>query len=143
MSLNPPGQYVTDVNLRARQRLWEYQQPFFDITAWVLDVAGLMSPRDERVLDMGCGNGMYLTELRRRGLDATGCDLSPGMLAAAEPHRPLVNADVTALPFAAASFDVVLAPHMLYHVGDRATAAKELRRVLAPTPHRASRGGSR
>jgi SAM-dependent methyltransferase len=53
------------------------------------------------------------------------------MLAAAESHRPLVNADVTALPFAAASFDVVLAPHMLYHVDDRATAAKELRRVLA------------
>lgn len=131
MSLNPPAQYATDANFRARQRLWEEQEPIFDITAWVLDVAGLASQRHERVLDVGCGNGMYLKELRRRGLDATGCDLSPGMLAAAEPHRPLVNADVTALPFAKASFDVVLAAHMLYHVDDRKTAATELRRVLA------------
>ena len=131
MSLNPPAQYATDANLRARQRLWEEQQPFFDIAAWVLDVAELGSPRRERVLDVGCGNGMYLKELRRRGLIATGCDLSPGMLAAAGPHRPLINADVTELPFATAAFDVVLAPHMLYHVEDRKAAAKELRRVLA------------
>lgn len=27
VSLNPPTQYATDANLRARQRLWEYQQP--------------------------------------------------------------------------------------------------------------------
>lgn len=131
MSLNPPAQYATDANLRARQRLWEEQQPFFDITAWVLEIAGLGSPRHERVLDVGCGNGMYLKELRRRGLIATGCDLSRGMLAAAGPHRPLMNADVTALPFATAAFDVVVAPHMLYHVDDRKTAATELRRVLA------------
>lgn len=131
MSLNPPAQYATDANLRARQRLWEEQQPYFDITAWVLDVAGLGSPGQERVLDVGCGNGMYLRELRRRGRGAAGCDLSRGMLVAAEPHRPLINADVTALPFARSSFDVVLAPHMLYHVEDRKAAAKELRRVLA------------
>lgn len=131
MSLNPPAQYATDANLRTRQRLWLEQKPFFDITAWVLDLAELDSPGEKRVLDVGCGNGMYLKELRRRGVTATGCDRSPGMLAAAEPHRPLVNADVTALPFKAASFDVVLAPHMLYHVADRATAAKDLRRVLA------------
>jgi ubiquinone/menaquinone biosynthesis C-methylase UbiE len=94
-----------------------------------------MSGRDggaERVLDVGCGNGLYLAELRRRGIHAVGCDLSPGMLAAAAPHRELVNADVTALPFAPAACDVVLAPHMLYHVADRATAARELRRVLRP-----------
>ena len=132
MSLNPPDQYATDAKLRARQQLWQHQQPHFDITAWVLEVAELHPPRDQRVLDVGCGNGVYLKELHRRGLDAIGCDRSPGMLAAAEPHRPLVNADVTALPFAGASFDIILAAHMLYHVDDRRTAVTELRRVLAP-----------
>jgi SAM-dependent methyltransferase len=130
VSLNPPNQYATDSNLRARQRLWE-QRPPFDIVAWVLDVvAGLGSATAERVLDVGCGNGMYLSELRRRGVHAVGRDLSPGMLAAAALHPHLVNADVTRLPFASSCFEVVLAPHMLYHVADRPMAAAEMRSVL-------------
>ena len=132
MSLNPPTQYATDVNLRARQRLWGEQRPPFDIVAWVLETAALHVGSSARVLDVGCGNGAYLTELRAQGLDAVGCDLSLGMLAAAAPHELLVNADVTALPFPSSAFDVVLAPHMLYHVDDRQAATAELRRVLRP-----------
>jgi hypothetical protein len=41
MALNPPGQYADDRNLRARQRLWQHQTPFFDIAGWVLSLAGL------------------------------------------------------------------------------------------------------
>jgi ubiquinone/menaquinone biosynthesis C-methylase UbiE len=60
-------------------------------------------------------------------------DLSMGMLESARPTgRPLVNADVQALPFADASFDTVIAAHMLYHVPDRGQAARELRRVTRP-----------
>lgn len=132
MSLNPVSQYATEGNLRARQRFWEHQQPPFDIVAWVLDVAGVGSAPGHRVLDVGCGNGAYLDELRRRGVHAVGCDLSPGMLAAAATHPHLVNADVIRLPFAPRAFDLVLAPHMLYHVAERGLAAAELRRVLAP-----------
>ena len=132
MSLNPPTQYATDANFRARQRLWKDQQPPFDIVSWVLDVAALRPATTTRVLDIGCGNGAYLTEMRRRGVDAVGCDLSQGMLAAARPHSTLANADVTALPFCPSAFDVVLAAHMLYHVADREAAAAEMRLVLRP-----------
>ena len=132
MSLNPPTQYSTDDNLRARQRLWEAQVPRFDLIGWVLDVAGFDPEADRRVLDVGCGNGNYLAELRRRGVLAVGCDMSFGMLGAALPHPALVQADVSALPLDAASFDLVLAPHMLYHVDDREQATAELHRVTAP-----------
>ncbi len=132
MSLNPPTQYATADNLRARQRLWEVQQPRFDLVGWVLDIAQLDVSSDRLALDVGCGNGAYLAELRRRGITAIGCDLSPGMLDAARPHPALINADVTSLPLRTASFDLVLAPHMLYHVDDRERAAAELRRVTAP-----------
>lgn len=130
VALNPPTQYADDSNLRARQRLWEHQDPPFDIVGWVLDLAGVSE--GHRVLDVGCGNGAYLRALRDRRAAAVGCDFSRGMARAAAAHGPVVNGDVQALPFAAARFDVVLAPHMLYHVADRAMAAREMRRVLRP-----------
>lgn len=128
MTLNPTTQYADDGNLRARQGLWAHQEPRFDLVGWVLGLADVRP--GQRVLDVGCGNGDYLRALASRGVDAIGCDLSMGMLAAAPHGTPLVNGDAQALPFAGASFDVVLAPHMLYHVPDRAAAAHELRRVL-------------
>jgi 2-polyprenyl-3-methyl-5-hydroxy-6-metoxy-1,4-benzoquinol methylase len=132
MSLNPPTQNWSDGNLRARQRLWEAQVPRFDLIGWVLGVAGFDPQTDRRVLAVGCGNGNYLTQLHRRGVAAIGCDMSFGILAAARPHPTLMNADVGALPVRSASFDLVLAPHMLYHVDDREQAAAELRCVTAP-----------
>jgi SAM-dependent methyltransferase len=130
MVLNPASQYADDRNLRARQRLWKEQRPRFDIVGWVLDLAGVVPGRD--VLDVGCGNGAYLTRLKALGARAVGCDLSWGMLGAAPREQPLINADVIALPLRESAFDVVLAPHMLYHVDDRERAAAELRRVLRP-----------
>jgi SAM-dependent methyltransferase len=124
------AQYATDANLRARQSLWTRCEPPFSLIPWVLDVAGLDG--DEAVLDVGCGNGAYLTGLGERGHRGavTGVDASPGMLAAVTAAVPLVVGDAQRLPFASGSFDVVLAPHMLYHVPDRQAAARELRRVL-------------
>ena len=129
MELNPPAQYADDRSLRARQRLWTCQVPSFDIAGWVLDLAGVTTGM--RVLDAGCGNGIYLRALRERRANAVGCDLSPGMLRRAG-HPALVNADVTALPALAGGFEVVLAAHLLDLVPDRRTAIGELRRVLAP-----------
>ncbi len=128
MALNPPGQYADDRNLRARQRLWQYQRPFFDIVGWVLDLARL-SP-GLRVLDAGCGNGAYLRGLRDRQARALGCDLSMGMLRAVS-HPALLNADVTVLPVRDGAVDVVLANHLLDLVPGRESAIRELRRVLA------------
>jgi ubiquinone/menaquinone biosynthesis C-methylase UbiE len=125
VELNPPGQYEDDRHLRARQRLWQYQVPAFDIAVWVLELAELMPGM--RVLDAGCGNGIYLRALRERGVNAVGCDLSPGMLRGIA-HQAVVTADVTALPVRDGAFDVVIAAHLLDLVPDRRGAVRELRR---------------
>jgi len=125
----PGTQYETDVNLAKRQRLWltSRSEPGGVLYDWVLGLVDLDGT--ERVLEVGCGNGPYLERVEGIGLDR-----SPGMLdvARARTGAPVVCGDAQAIPFADASFDVVLAPHMLYHVPDRAAAVRELRRVLRP-----------
>jgi SAM-dependent methyltransferase len=128
-------QYRTDVNLAARQAVYAYQRPRLDLVGSVLDLAGLTGA--ETIADIGCGNGIYLAELVRRGHAGRllAADLSPGMLAAARagaPRAAVVNADAAALPLADDVTDVTLAPHMLYHVPDRLAAAREFRRVTRP-----------
>jgi SAM-dependent methyltransferase len=128
-SLLSPGGAAPSSDLTARQRLWQQQDPPFDLMNWVLDLAGVVP--GTRVLEVGCGNGRYLGALRDRGARAVGCDLSPGILRTAG-HPALLNADVTALPVRDGAVDVVLACHLLDLVPDRAAAIRELRRVLAP-----------
>lgn len=127
VDLVPPTQYATDANLRARQRLWEIspREPAFALFPWVLNLASVHD--GDRVLEVGCGNGGYLALV-----EAIGMDISEGMLKAARErtNAPLLCGDAQRLPFQNESFDVVLAPHMLYHVEDRRAAVRELRRVL-------------
>jgi SAM-dependent methyltransferase len=128
-------QYQTDVNLAARQSIYAFQEPRIDLVSTVLDLARLTG--DETVVDIGCGNGIYLAGLAGRGHrgQTIGVDLSPGMLAAARrgaPQAGLTVGDAAALPVADDAADVTLAPHMLYHVPDPAAAVAEFRRVIRP-----------
>jgi ubiquinone/menaquinone biosynthesis C-methylase UbiE len=127
-------QYASDANLAARQAIYRFLQPPIRVVPWAIDLADLRG--DERVLDVGCGNGLYIAELGARGHrgPVIAMDLSAGMLGAAQRRSPtaLVVADAQQLPFGESASDCVLAMHMLYHVPDRNRAVAELRRVLAP-----------
>ncbi len=125
-------QYRTDANLAARQSIYRFQRPRVDLPAAVLGLAGLTGM--EAIADVGCGNGVYLAALARRGHAgaAIGVDLSPGMLRAARAaagQARLVVGDAAALPIRDGAADVTLAATMLHHVPDRQAAARELRRV--------------
>ncbi len=95
-----------------------------------------------RVLDCGVGTGSFslaLARAWRKPMALTAVDLSPAMLAAAEAriraaglHARLLEACVCALPFADASFDLVVAAHVLEHLPDPVEALAEIRRVLRP-----------
>ncbi len=129
--------YADSANLAARGSIYRYQQPHIDLVEWAL---GHVTWRGtERVLDVGCGPGLYLKRLARLpGLRLIGMDLSRGMLGdlrrqwGAAPSPDLAVADVQRLPLPDASRDVILAMHMLYHVSDIVGAAHDLRRVLCP-----------
>jgi SAM-dependent methyltransferase len=96
-------QYKTDANLAARQSIYAYQRPRIDLAARVLDLA---EPGPSgTIVDIGCGNGLYLVELARRGFGGRvlGIDLSPGMLAAARDRLNGTGAASGAANGAAAS----------------------------------------
>ncbi|MCG5513308.1 malonyl-ACP O-methyltransferase BioC [Ectothiorhodospira shaposhnikovii] len=93
-----------------------------------------------RVLDAGTGTGQGLRGLRRRyrGARAVGLDLSPSMLRQAGKgggwwRKPgLVCADVEALPFADAGFDLIFSSLTIQWCNDLDRTFAGFRRVLAP-----------
>jgi SAM-dependent methyltransferase len=99
-------------------------------------------PSEGDVLEVGCGAGWFWRKAvpyLPPGLRIQLTDLSPGMVKEAlirvrkNGHWKQVQgcvADSSRLPFPAASFDAVLASHMLYHVPDPREALAELARVL-------------
>jgi len=82
------------------------------------------------VLDAGCGDGR-LPALLGNSVTWIGLDSSPSQLAA-NPFRPVVLGDMTALPFRDASFAEVTQLWCLYHLRDPLLAIREASRVLRP-----------
>jgi ubiquinone/menaquinone biosynthesis C-methylase UbiE len=88
-----------------------------------------------RLLDVGCGTGHQLAELRQRGYEVAGVDGSQDMLEHARvlnPGAELRQADVERLPFPDASFDVVLCIEVLRYLPDVSGCIREMARVLRP-----------
>lgn len=95
---------------------------------------------DPAVLDAGCGTGRLVGPLRELGLEVTGVDLSPGMLAMARSAHPDVvfaAADLRRMPFADHRFAGVVAWYSLINCApdDLAAALAEVARVLRPGGH--------
>jgi SAM-dependent methyltransferase len=82
------------------------------------------------VLDVGCGEGR-LASLLGDSITWVGVDSSPAQLTS-NPFRPVVRADMTALPFRDCSFAEVTHLWCLYHLDDPLVAVAEARRVLRP-----------
>jgi SAM-dependent methyltransferase len=82
------------------------------------------------VLDVGCGEGR-LASLLGGGVRWVGVDSSRTQIAA-NPYRPVVRADMRALPFRDGVFAEVAHLWCLYHLDDPVPAIAEAARVLRP-----------
>ena len=88
-----------------------------------------ISRRFTQALDVG-GRGVVAPLLRARGIEVVSCDLSPAM--AARNGGLAVAADEEFLPFAPASFDLVVANLSLHWINDLPGALIQLRLALRP-----------
>jgi ubiquinone/menaquinone biosynthesis C-methylase UbiE len=134
-------QYHDASNLNARAALHErFSTDKANWQRWVFE--HLEAPEEARILELGCGPAKLWAENSERipaGWDIVLTDLSSGMLEEAKralaetPHAFMFQVvDAQNIPFENATFDAMIANHMLYHVPDLDRALAEIRRVLKP-----------
>jgi SAM-dependent methyltransferase len=135
-------QYKDASNLNARIQLHKrFSTHPVNLHRWIFDRL-LALPADSRILELGCGPGMLWRENVDRipaGWQVTLSDFSAGMIHEAQSHLEASQpafayqiVDAESIPFAADTFDAIIANHMLYHVPNRDRAFAEIHRVLKP-----------
>ena len=140
MNQNVEAQYKTAKNLNIRSSVHaKYstnKQPFGD---WISEQYQIVP--GARILELGCGTGSIWKDklsLLEPNCSLVLSDFSPGMLDTArktvgmDPRVDYQVIDIQNIPYQEASFDIVIANMMLYHVPDVAQALREIRRVLKP-----------
>lgn len=105
------------------------------------DVASVVD-EGARLLEIGCGPGrLSILLAKEHGLDVTGVDLDPAMIARARSNAGRAGADpeyrpsfmvgnAAALPFPDNSFDVVFSTLSMHHWADPKAGIEEIGRVL-------------
>ena len=122
----PTGEYATRGDYhRTPDPDWDYYPTYVAKLAWMRRYLDAL-PASARVLDAGCGEGIlveeYASRLRIEGIDDN------------YSSTHVRRGSLLALPFADATFDVVLCLDVLEHLtfADQPNALRELRRVMTP-----------
>lgn len=125
----------------AQRQGWKHFAPLEAMTtrpaAQLVHFAGVRAGQD--LLDVACGTGVASITAARAGAKVTGADLTPELLERARENARVGNfdidfreADVEALPFGDAEFDVVLSQFGHMFAPRPPVAIGEMLRVLRP-----------
>jgi 2-polyprenyl-3-methyl-5-hydroxy-6-metoxy-1,4-benzoquinol methylase len=103
----------------------------------LLTIAHLPEVRGKRVLEIGCGRGVFARYLAERGAEVVAADFSPAAVEHARRrleglHATALVADIQDVPFPDGDFDVVVSQETLEHVPDPMLGLAELVRVTRP-----------
>jgi SAM-dependent methyltransferase len=89
-----------------------------------------------RLLDFGCGAGLFLELAHKRGFDCHGVDLSPHAIARAREkpsgEKTYVGSPLEVPEIAAGGFDVITLWSVMAHLAEPVEDLKMLRSLLAP-----------
>lgn len=138
------GDWITDRLARrpaGAQSRATYRDPLFHHPNFRAILEDLALTPDDRLLEVGCGGGAFLSLALESGCRAVGVDHSPDMLevagevnerAVAEGRLRLVEGTAESLPLPDAAFTCAVMTGVLGFLEDPVAAVSEIRRVLAP-----------
>ena len=107
-------------------------------TARFADAIRLLGKRVGRLLEVGCGSGIFLPELAKHCDSLFACDYHSSLVLTAEMLRyesvpaALARADARTLPYASESMDAIICMSVLEHLHDLESPAEEFFRILRP-----------
>jgi ubiquinone/menaquinone biosynthesis C-methylase UbiE len=108
-----------------------YGAPDVHSFAWAQVLEALALSRDDHLLDVGCGGGVFMRHAHETtGCRVTGVDHSRDMVRLAGPGAVLASAD--RLPFDDATFTAVSSIIAFFFFPDPLRALREMHRVLDP-----------
>ncbi len=106
---------------------------FYNEMTEMPSVLGLLGDvKGKKILDLGCGSGIYAKLLTKKGAIVKGFDISPEMIKIAKRENPNLDLKVGSadkIPFNE-QFDIVLASLVVHYLKDWSVMFKEIRRVL-------------
>ena len=102
--------------------------------AWDPVLRALALREDDRLLDVGCGGGVFLRRALETGAGAVGLDHSPEMveLARSTSGAPVLEGRAEQLPFVDGEFTAVSCIVAFFFFADPLLVLGEMRRVLDP-----------
>lgn len=137
---NVKEQYTNDMNLSVRMHLHvKYSTNKLGLIPWLFQKYEFCAGFN--ILELGCGNAKQWEENFEKlpaNCTLTLTDFLEGMVDTVrskfsnKSNVQVLQADIQDIPFDDASFDAVIANHMLYHVPDLDKALSEVKRVLKP-----------
>jgi SAM-dependent methyltransferase len=106
-----------------------YGAPDVHAFLWPDVLAALQLRPDDRLLDVGCGGGVFLRHVRDTvGCEVAGIDHSRTLVRLAQPYA--VYGDAHALPFADGAFTAASSIAAFFFLAEPVRALRELHRVL-------------
>ncbi|MEI6267032.1 MAG: class I SAM-dependent methyltransferase [bacterium] len=91
---------------------------------------------NKKVLDMGCGSGLFTRMLKDWGAKVVGEDLSDGLLVIARRENPdieFTQANANNMPYTKGSFDIVTSSLVVHYFEDLNSVFSEVNRILRPS----------
>lgn len=96
-------------------------------------VLALLAPQPgERILDVGCGDGVLTADIRAAGAEVTGLEADPRLAAAARARGIAVLEQDAHAPFGTAAYDAVFSNAALHWMRDPQTVLGHIARALRP-----------
>lgn len=132
---------------RLASRWWDPEgdfRPLHDLNGPRVDwIASIAPPKDQRLLDVGCGGGLLTEAMAAAGARVTGIDMAEKPLTVARLHQvesglEIDYRQITAEQLAEqepAAFDIVCCLEMLEHVPDPARTVRACVTLVRPGGH--------